>query len=62
MSKKPTSDKIKMSNKDAIAAIKAAAAAQAQKTQPVGVTPASEQIPGQPYDFKKSHLHIGIPC
>jgi hypothetical protein len=63
MSKKPTNEKVKMSNKDAIAAIKAAAAAQAQKSAaPVGVTPGVEQVPGQPFDFKKCHLHIGIPC
>lgn len=62
MSKKPTNDKVKMSNKDAIAAIKAAAAAHAQKSAPVSVTPGVEQTPGQPFDFKKCHLHIGIPC
>lgn len=63
MSKKPTNEKVKMSNKDAIAAIKAAAAAQAQRSAaPAGVTPGVEQTPGQPYDFKKCHLHIGIPC
>ena len=39
---------------DAVAAIKAAAA-QAQQAAPV-------QPQGTPYDFKKNHLHIGIPC
>ena len=49
-----------MSNKDAIAAIKAAAAAQAQQSKAPAAP--SGQIPGQPFDFKQCHLHIGIPC
>ncbi len=61
MSKKSTSDKVKLSNKDAIAAIKAAAAAQAEKSAPQ-LTPSPEQVPGQPFNFKQCHLHIGIPC
>ena len=61
MSKKKPNDKVKMSSKDAIAAIKAAAEAQAQKNGP-GITPAVTQVPGEPFDFKKCHLHIGIPC
>jgi len=57
MSKKETGNKVKISNKEAIAAIKAAAAAQTQQT-----TPEQTQTPGEPFDFKKCHLHIGIPC
>ena len=60
MAKKPKNEKVKMTNQDAIAAIKAAAAAQAKQTQPVQTD--SGQVPGQPFDFKKCHLHIGIPC
>jgi len=49
-----------MSNKkqsDAVALIKAAAAKQAaQAKQP------QQQVQGQPFDFTKVHLHIGIPC
>jgi hypothetical protein len=37
---------------EAVAAIKAAAAAQKPTPQPQGV----------PYDFKSQHIHIGIPC
>jgi len=51
------SDK-KISQSDAVNLIKAAAAkqkAQAQQPQP-------QQQPGQPFDFSKVHLHIGIPC
>jgi hypothetical protein len=47
----------KVSQKDAVALIKEAAAkqkAQAQQPQP--------QQQGVPFDFKKVHLHIGIPC
>jgi len=53
--KKPDAKK---SQNDAVALIKAAAAkqaaqaAQAQQPQPQGT----------PYDFRKNHLHIGIPC
>jgi len=50
-----------MSNKknqnDAVALIKAAAAKQAAQAQQP-----QQQVQGQPYDFKKNHLHIGIPC
>ena len=49
------SDK-KISQQSAVDLIKAAAAKQKQATA------APQQIPGQPYDFKKVHLHIGIPC
>jgi hypothetical protein len=42
---------------DAVAMIKAAAAQRAQQQQQ-----APAQVPGQRYDFSKSHLHIGIPC
>ena len=38
---------------DAVAMIKAAAAKQNQ---------APEQQQGQPFDFSKCHLHIGMPC
>ena len=41
---------------DAVAAIKAAA--EAAKNAPI----ANAAPQGVPYDFKKSHLHIGIPC
>ena len=51
------SDK-KISQQDAVSLIKAAAAKQkAQAAQP---QPA--QTAGTPYDFRKNHLHIGIPC
>lgn len=47
----------KVSQKDAVALIKAAAAKQkAQPQQP------HAQQQGVPFDFKKVHLHIGIPC
>ena len=50
------SDK-KVSQKDAVAMIKEAAAKQkAQATAPQ----AAPQ--GTPFDFSKIHLHIGIPC
>ena len=39
---------------DAVALIKAAAAQQTQQPQ--------QQVQGQPFDFAKCHLHIGIPC
>jgi hypothetical protein len=45
-----------VSQKSAVEMIKAAAAKQAQ--QPVQ----QQQVQGQPFDFKKVHLHIGIPC
>jgi len=44
-----------VSQKSAVEMIKAAAAKQAQQ-------PAQQQVQGQPFDFKKVHLHIGIPC
>ena len=47
----------KKSQIDAVAMIKAAAAKQAQQAQQ-----APQQQPGQPFDFSKVHLHIGIPC
>jgi hypothetical protein len=51
------SDK-KISQQDAVSLIKAAAAKQkAQAAQPQPAQPA-----GTPYDFRKNHLHIGIPC
>ena len=51
-------DKKAVSQSDAVNLIKAAAAKQkAQAAQP---QPA--QQPGQPFDFSKVHLHIGIPC
>jgi hypothetical protein len=46
------------SQKDAVALIKAAAAKQAAQAQ----QPQQPQMQGTPYDFKKNHLHIGIPC
>ena len=50
------SDK-KISQSDAVNLIKAAAAKQAQQAQPATV-----QQQGTPFDFKKVHLHIGMPC
>ena len=50
-------DSAKISQNDAVAMIKAAAAKQAQKTQQ-----AQPQQSGIPFDFSKCHLHIGIPC
>ena len=46
-----------VSQKSAVEMIKAAAAKQAQTQQA-----APQQVQGQPFDFKKVHLHIGIPC
>jgi hypothetical protein len=46
------------SQNDAVALIKAAAAKQATQAQ----QPQQPQMQGTPYDFKKNHLHIGIPC
>ena len=46
------------SQNDAVALIKAAAAKQAAQAQ----QPQQPQMQGTPYDFKKNHLHIGIPC
>lgn len=51
------SDK-KINQKDAVAMIKAAAA----KQKLAAAQPQEQQQQGQPYDFKKNHLHIGIPC
>jgi len=44
--------------KSAVEMIKAAAAKQAQQAQ----QPIQQGGPGVPFDFKKCHLHIGIPC
>jgi hypothetical protein len=55
--KKPTSGN-KVSQQDAVAMIKAAAAKQAQQAQ----QPQQPQPQGTPFDFSKIHLHIGIPC
>jgi hypothetical protein len=49
------SDK-KISQDDAVALIKAAAAKQKEQQA------APQQQAGTPFDFKKVHLHIGIPC
>ena len=51
------SDK-QISQSDAVNLIKAAAA----KQQEQAATPAPAQQAGTPFDFKKVHLHIGIPC
>jgi len=51
--KKPDAKK---SQNDAVALIKAAAAKQAAQAQQ------PQQQQGSQYDFKKNHLHIGIPC
>jgi len=50
------SDK-KISQSDAVNLIKAAAAKQKEQQ----AAPAQQQA-GQPFDFSKIHLHIGIPC
>jgi hypothetical protein len=50
----PPVDKSAM-QKSAVEMIKAAAAKQTQQAQ-------QAPQPGAPYDFKKIHLHIGIPC
>jgi hypothetical protein len=50
------SDKKPVSQSDAVALIKAAAAKQKEAAQ----APAQQQ--GQAFDFRKIHLHIGIPC
>jgi hypothetical protein len=47
----------KKSQNDAVALIKAAAAKQAAQAQQQQAQPQ-----GTPYDFKKNHLHIAIPC
>lgn len=44
-----------LSQNDAVAMIKAAAAKQAQQIQ-------QPQQVGQPFDFSKVHIHFGIPC
>jgi hypothetical protein len=54
------SDK-KVSQNDAVAMIKAAAAKQKQQAQQAPQAGAQQQA-GQPFDFSKIHLHIGIPC
>jgi hypothetical protein len=51
------SDK-KVSQKDAVAMIKEAAA----KQKALAAQPQVTQAEGTPYDFRKNHLHIGIPC
>jgi hypothetical protein len=51
------SDK-QVSQKDAVAMIKEAAA----KQKALAAQPQAPQADGQPYDFRKNHLHIGIPC
>ena len=47
-----------VSQKSAVEMIKAAAAKQAAQAQQAP----QQQVQGQPFDFKKVHLHIGIPC
>jgi hypothetical protein len=54
---KDSAQPAKSTQADAVAMIKAAAAQRAQQQQQ-----APAQVPGQRYDFSKSHLHIGIPC
>ena len=51
------SDK-KISQSDAVNLIKAAAAKQKEAAQ----APQAQQQQGVPFDFRKCHLHIGIPC
>lgn len=51
-----------LSQSDAVAAIKAAAAARAATQQSPQSQPIQGQVAGQPFDFSKCHLHIGIPC
>jgi len=59
MSTKNTADK-KVSQNDAVALIKAAAAKQAAQAKQA--QPQPQPGPGIPFDFSKVHLHIGIPC
>jgi hypothetical protein len=59
MSTKNTADK-KVSQNDAVALIKAAAAKQAEQAKQA--QPQPQPGPGIPFDFSKVHLHIGIPC
>ena len=47
----------KKTQSDAVALIKAAAAKQAAQAKQQ-----TQQVQGQPFDFTKVHLHIGIPC
>jgi len=54
---KDSAQSAKSTQADAVAMIKAAAAQRAQQQQQ-----APAQVPGQRFDFSKSHLHIGIPC
>jgi hypothetical protein len=58
MSTKKSADK-NVSQNDAVALIKAAAAKQAQ-ANPQQAQPS--QVAGNTFDFSKCHLHIGIPC
>lgn len=51
------SDKKPVSQNDAVNLIKQAAAKQKQQA----ASPQAQQA-GQPFDFRKIHLHIGIPC
>ena len=51
------SNKKPVSQSDAVNLIKAAALKQKEAAQQP-----QQQQPGQPFDFKKIHLHIGIPC
>jgi hypothetical protein len=51
-------DKKAVSQSDAVNLIKAAAAKQKAQAQQA----APQQQAGQPFDFSKVHLHIGIPC
>jgi len=51
----------KVSQKDAVAMIKEAAAKQKQQQAATPVAPQQQQQ-GVPFDFSKIHLHIGIPC
>jgi hypothetical protein len=60
MSKK--NDKKEVSQSDAVNLIKAAAAKQKAQAAAQAAAPVAAQQPGQPFDFKKVHLHIGIPC
>ena len=60
MSKKKTTTDKSVSQNDAVALIKAAAAKQAQQRQAMPAP--GPQGQGVPFDFSKVHLHIGIPC
>jgi len=59
---KSMSDNKPVNQSDAVSLIKAAAAKQKQLQQQQAQQPQQPQGQGTPVDFRKFHLHIGIPC